>query len=430
MPHRPPEPDALHPPADFPADEPPGTTDKVRLPKTVVAAGWVSLWTDIATEMAYPLLPTFIVSTLGASKAALGLIEGVAETTAALVRLPAGVISDRVGRRKPLMLIGYGVAGLVRPLLGPATAPWHALVVRFADRFGKGLRGAPRDALITDVTSTAQRGRAFGFHRAMDHTGAAIGPLLAFAFLYFRPDDYRTLFLLTAIPGAIVIFALWVGIQEPRRDWSAMPKTKEDHQSYSRATPLSPPVLQGPFAWFLMAVLLLTLGRATELMLLLRAELLGVAALYLPLLWCVYHVGKSWLSLLGGRLADQRDPRLVLLIGWGIHVVVYLALAFAISATQAVALFLLYALHFGLSEPAERVLISRWAGSGRRGTAFGWYHLAIGVASLPASAVFGWLWDASPWGAVLPFSAAAAVALVAMAVLLKAFSMGQRPIQS
>jgi sugar phosphate permease len=176
--------------------------------------------------------------------------------------------------------------------------------------------------------------------------------------------------------------------------------------------------LRGPLPWFLAALVLFTLGRATELMLLLRIESLGVGAIYLTLLWSVYHVAKSSLSVIGGRLSD-RYPRRTLLAGWGVHVAAYLGFALATSVWHAIALFLLYALYFGLSEPAERVLIARWSGAHRRGTAFGWYHLAIGIATLPASAIFGWLWDVSPWGAALPFFVGATTGAVAMALLWK-----------
>ncbi len=384
-------------------------TSKSSLPPAVVAAGWVSLLTDVATEMVYPLLPAFIEVTLGGGKAALGLIEGVAETTAAVVRLPAGWLSDRFRRRKPLMLLGYGLAGLVRPLLAIVTAPWQALVVRFADRVGKGLRGAPRDALIADVTSSDQRGRAFGFHRAMDHAGAAIGPLIAFAFLWLWPGEYRWLFALTLIPGLIVIAVLYFGVREPERAVQARTATKVSEQSTAQP-------LREPFVWLLAAILLFTLGRATELLVLSRVTDLGFPVLYVPLLWCAYNLAKSRLSLWGGRLGDRFDARWPLLAGWAVHVLVYIGFAFATDEWQAIALFLVYAVHWGLSEPAEKILVARWSGSEKRGTAFGWYHLAVGVAALPASAVFGWLWTESG-NPVAPFTIAAALGLAAMAVV-------------
>jgi MFS family permease len=379
------------------------------LPPAVVAAGWVSLLTDVATEMVYPLLPAFIETTLGGGKAALGLIEGVAETTAAVVRLPAGWLSDRFRRRKPLMLVGYGLAGLVRPLLAIVTVPWQALVVRFADRVGKGLRGAPRDALIADVTSAHERGRAFGFHRAMDHAGAAIGPLIAFAFLWLWPGEYRWLFGATLIPGLIVIAVLYFGVREPERNTQSEAASGASHGLATQA-------LRGPFVWLLAAILLFTLGRATELLVLSRVTDLGFPVLYVPLLWCVYNLAKSRLSLWGGRLGDRYDPRWPLLAGWATHVVVYVGFSFAVDQWQALTLFMVYALHWGLSEPAEKILVARWSGSDKRGTTFGWYHLAVGAAALPASAVFGWLWTESGTP-VVPFIVASALGAMAMAVV-------------
>jgi MFS family permease len=384
------------------------------LPPAVVAAGWVSLLTDVATEMVYPLLPAFIETTLQGGKAALGLIEGVAETTAAVVRLPAGWLSDRFRHRKPLMLLGYGLSGLVRPLLAIVTAPWQALLVRFADRVGKGLRGAPRDALIADVTAPHARGRAFGFHRAMDHAGAAIGPLVAFAFLWLWPGEYRWLFAATLIPGLIVIAVLYFGVREPEQadDRNAPEKAAERFESSA---------LRGPFAWLLAAILLFTLGRATELLVLSRVTDLGLPVAYVPLLWFVYNLARSRLSLVGGRLGDRYDARWPLLAGWATHVLVYVGLAFAESEWQAIALFLLYALHWGLSEPAEKILVARYSGSEKRGTAFGWYHLAVGVAALPASAVFGWLWTKSG-SAIMPFTIAAGLGAAAMVVIAGTFA--------
>jgi MFS family permease len=384
------------------------------LPPAVVASGWVSLLTDVATEMVYPLLPAFIETTLGGGKAALGLIEGVAETTAAVVRLPAGWLSDRFRRRKPLMLLGYGLAGLVRPLLAIVTAPWQALLVRFADRVGKGLRGAPRDALIADVTSSHERGRAFGFHRAMDHAGAAIGPLIAFAFLWLWPGEYRWLFAATLIPGLIVIVVLYFGVREPERI--------DNHEVAGKASEhLAARPLRGPLAWLLVAILIFTLGRATELLVLSRVTDLGLPTTYVPLLWFVYNLARSRLSLLGGRLGDRYDARWPLLAGWATHVLVYVGLAFAATEWQAIALFMLYALHWGLSEPAEKILVAKFSGSEKRGTAFGWYHLAVGVAALPASAVFGWLWTQSG-SAVVPFTVAAGLGAAAMIVIAGTFA--------
>jgi MFS family permease len=362
----------------------------------------------------YPLLPEFIEKTLQGGKAALGLIEGVAETTAAIVRLPAGRLSDRFRRRKPLMLVGYGLAGLVRPLLAIVTAPWQALLVRLADRVGKGLRGAPRDALIADVTSVDQRGRAFGFHRAMDHAGAAIGPLIAFAFLWLWPGEYRWLFSATLIPGLIVIAVLYFGVREPEQSGDRLAAGEASEQFDSRA-------LRGPFAWLLVAILIFTLGRATELLVLSRVTDLGLPVTYVPLLWCLYSLAKSRLSLLGGQLGDRYDARWTLLAGWATHVLVYVGLAFAANEWQAIALFILYALHWGLSEPTEKILVAKYSGSEKRGTAFGWYHLAVGVAALPASAVFGWLWTESG-SAVLPFTVAAGLGAAAMAVVSITFA--------
>ncbi len=243
----------------------------------------------------------------------------------------------------------------------------------------------------------------------MDHAGAAIGPLIAFAFLWLWPGEYRWLFAATLIPGLIVIAVLYFGVREPELVGHRETATKASEQFNKQA-------LRGQFVWLLAAILLFTLGRTTELLLLSRVTDLGFPMLYVPLLWCVYNLAKSRLSLWGGRLGDRFDARWPLLAGWAVHVLVYVGFAFATDQWQAIALFIVYAVHWGLSEPAEKILVARYSGSEKRGTAFGWYHLAIGVAALPASAVFGWLWTESG-SPVVPFTLAAALGLSAMAVV-------------
>ena len=400
----------------------------------MIALGWVSLLTDVATEMVFPLLPRFIDTVLGAGKLGLGLIEGVAESTAALVRLPSGVWSDRLRRRKPLVLAGYSVAGLVRPLMGLAVAPWQALVIRFTDRLGKGMRGAPRDALIADVTDPSVRGRAFGFHRAMDHAGAAIGPVLAFVFISLWPMHLRTLFLLTLVPGLIVLAVLLIAVREPPRR-PATSDLPEDHPSGPPALTESAAGVQssqpGPrwslaafaphFRWFLLALVVFTLGNSTDAFLLIRAEELGVPYRYLPLLWFAFHVAKSAANLFWGRWSDRLDPRRLILAGWLVYAAVYLGFGFAHTVLEVAVLFLLYAVYYGLTEPAEKALVALWVPADLRGTAYGWYNLMIGVMALPASLIFGGIWQLTAWGAPAAFAFGAALSLVAAALLAMTF---------
>jgi MFS family permease len=424
--------------------EPSETTNppaRWRLPGTVVALGFVSLLTDMASEMIYPLLPAFLLALPGFSKATLGLVEGVAETTAALLRLPSGVLSDRLPRRKPLIVLGYGVAGLVRPLMGLAAAPWQVLAVRYTDRLGKGLRGAPRDALIADVTPPEGRGRAFGFHRAMDHAGAAIGPVLAFAFLTFWPGELRTLFLLAVLPGIAVLLVLILAVREEPRDRVPVTESGPVAPQSASASPSSQPrspsarwslaQFDPRFRWYLAALVIFVLGNSTDLFLLVRLQELGLETRYAPLVWCGFHLAKSLFNLWGGHWTDRVEPGALLLGGWLLYAAVYLGFGLATSVTQGLALFVLYAIYYGLTEPAEKALVARWSPAGARGAGFGWFNLAIGLGALPASLAFGWIWDQPGLGPLAAFGLGAALALTAAAFLLVTFvahsTQRQRP---
>jgi MFS family permease len=297
-------------------------TKSAALPRNVKLLGLASLINDIASEMSYPLLPLFLIATMGGNRAQLGLIEGMADSAASLLKLWSGGWSDRAGRRKGFVVFGYALAALARPLLGLATAPWQMFAVRVADRIGKGVRTSPRDALIADSTAAGMRGRAFGFHRAMDHLGAAIGPLVASAFLWIYPGRLRALFLITIVPGMIVVILLVLGLREPPASTRKEPL---------RLT-LAP--FGRDFRLLLVALVIFTLGNASDAFLLVRAGELGVPTVQLPILWCVFHVAKSAGSLLAGRASDRLGPRPLIIAGWGVYALIYLAFALATSAWQ------------------------------------------------------------------------------------------------
>lgn len=364
----------------------------------------MSFLTDVASDMTYPLLPMFLATVLGASATAVGAIEGAAESTAALLKLFSGWLSDRVSRRKPLVLAGYGIASLIRPLIGFAQAASQVLAIRVADRIGKGIRGAPRDALIADSVDPAIRGRAFGFHRAADHAGAVVGPLIAFALLRWGGLELRDVFLLTAIPGALAVAMVLFGVREVPREAPAQSRDK------SRKLDLRAPL--GRRFWSFLAVLLVfTLGNSTDAFLLLRARDLGIDAALIPILWAVLHVVKALSSTPAGALSDRIGRKPLLVAGWLLYAGVYLALAFAETAWHAWALFAVYGVYFGLTEGVEKALVADLVPADVRGTAFGWYNLAIGVGALPASLIFGLIWDGA--GAPVAFGFGAAMALVA-----------------
>ena len=371
-----------------------------RLGRNVLALSAVSLLTDVASEMTYPLLPVFLATVLGASATSVGVIEGAAESTAALLKLASGWWSDRVSRRKPLVLLGYAIASLIRPLIGVAQSVSQVLAIRVTDRVGKGIRTSPRDALIADSVDPAIRGRAFGFHRASDHAGAVIGPLLAFAILRWSRLDLRTVFLLTAIPGALAVLTLLFGVREVPREM----------QAQGPAADLRVPL--GRRFWAYLGVLLLfTLGNSTDAFLLLRAGQLGVAPALVPILWAMLHVVKSASSTPGGALSDRLGRKPLIVAGWLVYAAVYFAFGRAWATWQIWALFAVYGLYFGLTEGVEKALVADLVPADRRGAAFGWYNLAIGLAALPASLLFGALWDR--WGSATAFDFGALLALTA-----------------
>jgi MFS family permease len=381
------------------------TDPRPRLGRNVLALSAVSFLTDVSSEMIYPLLPAFLTVVLGANASFIGAIEGAAETTAALLKLASGWWSDRVRRRKPLVVVGYGIATVMRPLVAIAGSAMQVLTIRVADRVGKGIRNAPRDALIAESVDPSIRGRAFGFHRAADHAGGVLGPLIAFAVLTWQLAPLRTVFWLAAIPGALSFVVLCVFVRE-------IPRTTE-----APATSIDLTRPMGRDFWRVLgALFLFTLGNSTDAFLLLRAHQLGVPVALAPILWAALHVVKSASSTPGGSLSDRIGRRPTLVMGWGLYAAVYLGFARATSAWQAWALFGVYGIYFGLTEGAERALIADLVGVERRGTAFGWYNLAIGLGALPASIMFGYVWDHA--GAPVAFVMGATLALAAAGALM------------
>jgi MFS family permease len=378
----------------------------MRLPRTVVALGAVSLLTDLSSEMIYPLLPVFLSTVLGAGPLAIGAIEGAAESVAALLKLASGWWSDRLPRRKPLVIVGYGIASVVRPLIGLVQSVGQVLAIRLADRAGKGIRGAPRDALIADAVDASQRGRAYGFHRAADHAGAVAGPLVAFALLAWVGVSLRMVFLLAAIPAAAAMIVLIFGVREsPRESVQPKDRTKLDRSGLSRR-----------FWAYLGVLMVFTLGNSTDALLILRANELGVSAAIVPILWAVLHVVKSVSSTPGGVLSDRLGRRPLIVAGWLVYAAVYLGFAYASETWHAWALFIVYGLYFGMTEGVEKALVADLVPAGVRGAAFGWYNLTIGLAALPASLLFGGLWQA--YGAQTAFITGAGLAMVAAVGLM------------
>jgi MFS family permease len=358
----------------------------------------VSFFTDTASEMVYPLLPLFLTKVLGAGAASLGIVEGIAEAANSALKVISGRLSDSSGKPKRLVLIGYGISSAARPFIAVAASWTHVLAIRFTDRLGKGIRGAPRDAMLAEFAPPGQRGRVYGFHRAMDHSGAVLGPLLTAAFLYFYPGEYRTLFALTIIPGAIVI-AIILMVPDASVPVGRASQARQ-HQ------PLTPELKRA-----LTVILLFALGNASDAFLLLRLSEAGIAVFWIPLLWSALHVVKVGSSLVGGELSDRFGRRTLIGLGWAYYAAVYAAFAVVDSAALLIAIFLAYGVYFGLTEGVEKAWVADLAPTESRGTAFGYYNAALGIGALLASVIFGAIWtQVSPDAAFLTGAAVAGVA--------------------
>jgi MFS family permease len=389
-----------------------------RLPRPVWQLGWVSFFTDTASEMVYPLMPLFLTRVLGAGAMSLGVIEGVAEAANSVLKIISGRLTDRWGAPKRLVLAGYGLSSLMRPFIALASNWTQVLALRFTDRLGKGIRSSPRDAMLATFADASNRGRVFGFHRAMDHAGAVLGPLLASAFLYFYPGEYRTLFALTIIPGIIVILVLLRVPDTRRPPQTATPAAGDGSKSGSLSS--APPKLPSSFTRAMAVILLFSLGNASDSFLLLRFADVGLAAFWIPLLWSAIHVVKTASSVAGGNWSDRLGRRNVIGMGWLIYAGVYAAFGLSESAAMLVVVFLIYGLYFGLTEGVEKAWVADLAPEAVRGTAFGIYNALIGVGALGASLLFGFIWThVSPPAA---FFTGAAFALAATALLYLMFS--------
>lgn len=384
------------------------------LPRNVWALSFVSLLNDTSSEIIYPLLPTFLALTLGASPFAIGAIEGVAESTASLLKLFSGYLSDRFNSRKLPVFIGYALASITRPFLAFVSTWQQVLFVRLTDRVGKGIRGAPRDALLAAEVPYEKRGLAFGFNRAADHLGAVFGPIVASVLLWFfaqNPNnptvkEYQSVFLLASTPIVIGLFVIVFFVKEDG-------KSEIEEKAKIK---LSLKEFDGNFKRFLVVIALFTLSNSTDAFLLLRAGDAGIAPPWLPILWMVLHFSKVVSSLIGGSLSDKFGRKKLIFSGWILYALVYLGFAFVSEAWQAWALFLIYGVYFGLTEGAEKALVADLVPKEKRGTAFGLYNLAFGITVFPASLLLGGIW--SWYGASYAFIFSAFLSILAAIFLL------------
>jgi len=415
--------------ADYGQDPSGNPLDRFGLSKPVWLLGWISFFTDMATEMIYPLLPLFLTRTLGGSAMSLGVIEGVAEAANSALKVFSGWLTDRSGQPKKLVLAGYGLSSTVRPLIGLVTSWPQVLALRFTDRLGKGIRSSPRDAMLARFAPAGTRGRVYGFHRAMDHAGAVAGPLIATVFLYVYPEAYRALFTWTLVPGIIVVLLI-LRLPSTRSAPSAR-SARSAPSAPAPSAPLAPPAPPAPSAPslpsdFYRAISIITvfaLGNASDAFILLRLTDLGVAPVWIPLLWSALHVVKMSSSVVGGTLSDRFGRLRLIVIGYVWYAAIYAAFAWTTSLPILIAVFLAYGIYFGFTEGVEKAWVADMAPPASRGTAFGIYNAALGVGGLAASLIFGAIWTrASPQAA---FLAGAGLALAASVLLYLTFSHAQ-----
>ena len=430
---------------------------KKRIPQAVIMLGIVSLFTDAASEMIYPLVPVYIAA-LGSGAILLGVIEGVAETTASMLKLISGIISDKTGKRKLLVLIGYSISSLVRPLTGMVSAAWEIIIIRMFDRVGKGIRTAPRDALIASSVDQSIRGKSYGFHRAMDNTGAVVGPVLAIItllilFIGFGMKDsllaLRWTFILSIIPGILAVLTILLFVKE------SAPKS-----GIGKPFTFSLKSFDRNFRNYLLIMILFTLGNSSDAFLLFRVEeaihksgavvnLVSsitplhnmvtnfgdeaaqsnvINILFLPLVWAFFHIIKVIFSTPLGTLSDKIGRKIVINIGWGIYAFVYISFALLVFLSpdiQIVATFILfavYALFYAFTEGTEKAFVADLVSDEKRGTAFGLFNFSIGLGALPASIIFGILYSFFDmrfpgFGGTVAFGFGGTIALISMILL-------------
>ncbi len=379
------------------------------IPRGIWALGFVSMFMDISSEMIHSLLPVFLVSVLRASTVSVGLIEGIAEASAAITKIFSGTLSDYLGRRKLLTTIGYGLAALTKPLFPLASSVAWVVAARFIDRIGKGIRGAPRDALIGDIAPPHLRGACYGLRQSLDTVGAFAGPLLATVLMALTWDNFRTVFWIAVVPAFLALTLLIFGVEEPE---TARPAGGA--RSPIRVTDLRQ--FRASYWWFVLIAVVLTLARFSEAFLVLRAREVGLPVAGVPLVMVVMNITYAVSAYPAGRLSDRMDRRLVLAAGFAVLIGSDVVLARAAGVWQVMAGVVLWGLHMGLTQGLLAALVVDTAPSELRGTAFGAFNLASGVAILFASLLAGWLWD--QYGPPATFYTGAGFTAVALAGLM------------
>jgi MFS family permease len=378
------------------------------LPTGVWVLGFVSLLMDISSEMVHALLPMFLVGSLGLSVLAVGLIEGVAESTALITKVFSGTLSDYLGRRKGLAVLGYAMGAFTKPVFAMATGLGAVVAARFIDRVGKGIRGAPRDALIADITPPHQRGAAFGLRQSLDTVGAFLGPLLATALMLLWANDFRAVFWVAVVPGLLAVLLLVVGVREPPRPRAARPVNPISRAALARL---------GPAYWRVVIIgAVFTLARFSEAFLVLRAQQVGIAVPWVPLVMVAMSGVYAASAYPFGKLSDTMDHRRLLALGLAVLVAADLVLAAADGWPLLLVGVALWGVHMGMTQGLLAAMVADTAPADLRGTAYGFFNLLSGVAMLLSSAIAGLLWDG--FGSAVTFYAGAGFATLALVVML------------
>ena len=401
--------------------------EKKKLPGSVIGFGFVSFFTDMSSEMVYPLLPIFLSSVLGVGAEALGLIEGIAEATASVLKTLSGYISDRIRRRKPLVLLGYSLSAIAKPTVGLAGRWIHVLAARFADRVGKGIRTSPRDSLIADVVDDTIRGRAFGFHRAMDTGGAVFGPLLAYILLavllkyYSVSVSVRSVFLLSLIPGIFAIITLIFFVKENPKEQRELRKLKLGFKGLSKE-----------FKLLLAVMLVFSLGNSSNTFLILRASNIGFKTEMIPILYMFFNIVYAGSAMPLGSLSDKIGRRLTIAMGFFIYFIVYLGFA-RLSTHQYIYLWILfglYGIYYGFTDGTLRALVADISRREERGFAYGLYHMLVGLMLFPASFIAGILWEKVAPSAPFYFGAlTAAISAFLILIVIKEKKYEEDPVR-
>jgi MFS family permease len=374
--------------------------------------GLTSFLTDTSVKMIYSVMPMFLLS-IGASKTSLSLIEGIAESTASLIKAFSGFWSDRIGKNKPFMVIGYGLSAIIMPIYALVISPLQVLLLRFAERFGKGIRTAPRDSLIAGSITNGDSGRSFGLQKAMDNSGAIAGPLGAFILLTILPDDFRLIFLVAGIPSILGILVLILGIREAKKPANEL------------FTKFKFSELPAKYYFFLAIIFVFTLGNSTDALLLVKANDVGVKVAFIPLVYLVMNIVSVVAAIPAGSLSDRRGKEKVLIAGFIIYAIVYIGFGLTTSPYSVVGLFAVYGLYSAATDGIQKAFISDLVDKNKTGTGLGIYNALLGITLLPASLIAGILYDKV--NSRVPFYFGASMAIISAILMLVYITKFKKP---